>query len=35
VLDLVTHATIFQYENSPPASEIYIDTALPAMAGRR
>jgi hypothetical protein len=35
MLDLVTHTTIFQDENSQPAGEIYIDTALPAMADRR
>jgi hypothetical protein len=35
MLDLVTQATIFQDENSQPAGEIYMDTALPAMAGRR
>jgi long-subunit acyl-CoA synthetase (AMP-forming) len=28
MLDLVTHTTIFQDENSQPAGEIYIDTAL-------
>jgi hypothetical protein len=35
MLDLVTHATIFQDENSRLAGEIYIDTALPAIAGRQ
>jgi hypothetical protein len=28
MLDLVTHTTIFQDENSRPAGEIYIDMAL-------